>query len=36
LRCATPHIGFKRPTELDLANGLRSFDGQITVPTRKS
>ena len=28
---ATPHVGHKRPREIDLGNGLRSFDGQITV-----
>lgn len=30
LRRATPHIGQKPPREIDLGNGLRSFDGQIT------
>jgi [protein-PII] uridylyltransferase len=30
LRRATPHLGRKAPAELDLANGLRSFDNQIT------
>ncbi len=28
---ATPRIGHRPPRELDLGNGLRSFDGQITV-----
>jgi len=28
---ATPHVGQKRPQEVDLGGGLRSFDGQITV-----
>ncbi|HKQ67899.1 MAG TPA: [protein-PII] uridylyltransferase [Polyangiaceae bacterium] len=31
LERATPHVGHRKPREIDLGHGLRSFEGQISV-----